>query len=84
MYHKEFSDTVFVSASIWSVHVSLSIMPVFDTYTFIYSATIGLVSGVARLGHTGAHALATRGCAQLVHVYAFELSVLIVLLSIAN
>ena len=43
-------------------------MPVFDTYTLIYSATIGLVSGVARLGHTGAHALATRGCAQPVHV----------------
>ena len=39
---------------------------------------------IARLGHTGARALATRGRAPPVQVYANELLVLIVSLSIAN
>ena len=41
-------------------------------------------SGVARLGHTGECALATRGRAPPVQVYTSELSALIVLLLIAN
>ena len=40
------------------------------------------ISGIARLGHTGAHALATRGCAPPVCRYTCELSALSVSLSI--
>ena len=51
---------------------------------FSFSIIGAKISGVARLGHTGARALATRGHAPL--VYASELSALtlIVSLSIAN
>ena len=47
-------------------------------------AKLNFCSGVARLGHTGAHALTTRSRAPPVQVYASELSVPIVSLSIAN
>ena len=49
-----------------------------------HSSTSIDASGIAKLGHTGARALATRGCAQPVQVLIKILSVPNVPLSIAN